>query len=504
MGCLLMGAAVGTLAWSAQGDFSRWLGYVESDLADKLRRLRVPAQNLHRYVVLWLSATGANFVVFWLVLESPVFAVLLSVFLLCGPWYLLRRMAQRRRQKIEDQLADAMVMLANAVRAGLSLAQSMDVLAAQCPSPINFEFRQIVGEYNMGKPLEQTLLEARTRLRSENFALFAAAMMASHQSGGRLNEIVERIAQAVLEMQRLERKVQAETAQARKSAVYMAIAPVVILVVYYFVDPESTRRLFSEPMGHLILAAAVVLDVVAYFWARWILTSGYLEDKRIDKFVMRKIITAFRVRTSAERCMLGFDYFASSRIGICFGFRHFENSDFAHFPLAVLPAGIGMEAIASVLIGAAMAVLVWWVLQVLESEDLEQGSEWRYDVSRMNELRRIDPLYRLFNPVFTVSGPRESRRLPRWTGRGPTPGAGCGAAAVLAAGGIPGPDAGHWRFARLRCGFTPWFGSSVRRRCCWRRWEWFSRHGSCVTGWPPARRFACGRSSGACRTCSTC
>ena len=267
-----MGAAVGTLAWSARADFSRWLGYVERDLADKLRRLRVPTHNLHRYVVAWLGATAANFLVFWLVLESPVFAVLLSVFLLCGPWYLLRRMAQRRRQKIEDQLADAMVMLANAVRAGLSLAQSMDVLAAQCPSPINFEFRQIVGEYNMGKPLEQTLQEARTRLRSENFALFAAAMMASHQSGGRLNEIVERIAQAVLEMQRLERKVQAETAQARKSAVYMAIAPVLILVVYYFVDPESTMRLFREPMGHLILAAAVVLDVVAYFWARLILS----------------------------------------------------------------------------------------------------------------------------------------------------------------------------------------------------------------------------------------
>ena len=45
-----------------------------------------------------------------------------------------------------------------------------------------------------------------------------------------------------------------------------------ILVVYYFVDPESTMRLFREPMGHLILAAAVVLNVVAYFWARVILS----------------------------------------------------------------------------------------------------------------------------------------------------------------------------------------------------------------------------------------
>jgi tight adherence protein B len=272
LGCLLIGSAVGTLAWSCQDDYSRWLDAVERDLADKLRRLRVATRDLHRYVVGWLCATAIVFLGFWFGLDNLVFAVLVSVFMLCGPWYVLRRMAEHRRRKIEDQLADAMVMLANAVRAGLSLAQAMDVLAAQCPSPINYEFRQIVGEYNMGKPLEQTLQEARNRLRSENFALFAAAMMVSHQSGGRLNEIVERIAKAVLEMQRLERKVHSETAQARKSAVYMAIAPLLILVAYYFVDRESTARLFTEPIGHLILAAAVVLDVVAFFWARWILT----------------------------------------------------------------------------------------------------------------------------------------------------------------------------------------------------------------------------------------
>ena len=60
-----------------------------------------------------------------------------------------------------------------------------------------------------------------------------------------------------------------------------------------------------------------------------------------------------------------------------------------------------MEAVASALIGAAIVVLVWWIFRVLQSDDLEQEAEWRYDVSRMNELRRIDPLYRLLYPVFT-------------------------------------------------------------------------------------------------------
>ena len=97
-----------------------------------------------------------------------------------------------------------------------------------------------MGEYELGKPLDRTLTEAKARLQSENFALFAAAMLASRESGGRLNETVDRIAHSVLELQRLERKVLSETAQARKSAVYMALAPLLILIVYYFVDPENT------------------------------------------------------------------------------------------------------------------------------------------------------------------------------------------------------------------------------------------------------------------------
>ncbi|OHB69947.1 MAG: hypothetical protein A2V70_14090 [Planctomycetes bacterium RBG_13_63_9] len=259
------------LSYSCRDYFALGLDAAERDLADKLRRLRASTANLRKYLIVWLVAIGCVFLGFWIGLDSPIFAVLISVFLLAAPWYLLRRMAERHRQKIEDQLADAMVTLANAVRSGLSLAQSMEILAAQCPKPINAEFHQIVAEYKMGKSLEQTLTEARGRLRSENFALFAAALLASHESGGRLNETVERIATSVLELQRLERKVRSETAQARKSAVYMSLAPVFILVVYYFVDPVNTTLLFIEPLGQGLLAVALVLNVVAYLWARVIL-----------------------------------------------------------------------------------------------------------------------------------------------------------------------------------------------------------------------------------------
>jgi len=72
-------------------------------------------------------------------------------------------------------------------------------------------------------------------------------------------------------MQRLERKVISETAQARKSAVYMALAPAVILVAYYFVDPDNTSLLFTQFFGQVLLAIALLFNLAAYFWAKAIL-----------------------------------------------------------------------------------------------------------------------------------------------------------------------------------------------------------------------------------------
>jgi tight adherence protein B len=268
-GVIGLGIAVGVFTL---GDhLGRLFLWIEADFADKLRRLRAPVANLRTYLLLWIILVIALFLVFWLIVDNLVFAILSAIFLLAAPWYVLRRMAERRRRKIEEQLADAMVTLTNAVRAGLSLAQALEILALRCPRPINLEFQQIVAEYNMGKPLIQTLAEAKQRLRSENFALFAATLMASHESGGRLSETVERIAHSVLELQRLERKILAETAQARKSAIYMAIIPVVILVAYWYVDPANTALLFRTVLGQFILGTAVVLNVIAYFWARIIL-----------------------------------------------------------------------------------------------------------------------------------------------------------------------------------------------------------------------------------------
>ncbi len=269
---ILIGLAVALAAVAGADLYRGWLASVEADFRDKLRRLRIKTVRLRAYLLSWLAFVAGVFLVFWVLWDMFVLGLGVCGLLLSLPWYVVRRMAERRAEKIEDQLADAMVSLSSAIKAGLSLAQAIEILAQQTPRPICQEFQQMHGEYQLGKPMERCLVETKERLRSENFALFAAAMEASRESGGRLNETVDRIAHSVRELQRLERKIRSETAQARSSAVYMALAPLVILAMYYFViDQENTERLFTTVPGQIMLCAALVLNVVAYLWARAIL-----------------------------------------------------------------------------------------------------------------------------------------------------------------------------------------------------------------------------------------
>lgn len=69
---------------------------------------------------------------------------------------------------------------------------------------------------------------------------------------------------------------------------------------------------------------------------------------------------------------------------------------------AALPPGSGLMVLASALMGLAGGTVGWWLYHALKTDDLSQGAEWRYDISRMNELRRADAFFRMFQPAVQL------------------------------------------------------------------------------------------------------
>ena len=59
--------------------------------------------------------------------------------------------------------------------------------------------------------------------------------------------------------------------------------------------------------------------------------------------------------------------------------------------------------VACLVMGGAVTIFIVWLLRSLATDDLEQDDEWRYDVSRINGLRRSDPVFRLFQPLIQTA-----------------------------------------------------------------------------------------------------
>jgi len=188
------------------------------------------------------------------------------------PTVFIKHLREKRLKKLNDQLVPGIQTLASGVRAGLNLVQALELVARDGPSPLRQEFAHLVREYEFGLGLEDAMSNASVRIGSGDFGLLFAALLTHRERGGNLGETLDKICDAIREIQRLEHRVDSLTAQGRATARFLGAMPMVVLaIVYFIVDAKGVERMFVTTPGKIILAAIVVLNVLGFLWIRKIM-----------------------------------------------------------------------------------------------------------------------------------------------------------------------------------------------------------------------------------------
>ena len=167
----------------------------------------------------------------------------------------------RYLRRFEDAFPDALTMMRNCLKAGLSLAQSLERVSSQHLSPVSDEFAQIIGQYRMGVRLEDALSKLAVKIDSRELELMVTSILVARRTGGNLAEVFERLSATIRERHRLQERVAVLTSQGRMQAVVVGLLPVVLGVVLFFLSPELIKPLFTTHIGQLMLVAAVILEV---------------------------------------------------------------------------------------------------------------------------------------------------------------------------------------------------------------------------------------------------
>jgi tight adherence protein B len=201
-------------------------------------------------------------------LKGPLGFLFAVLFMAVVPLGLLNLRAGRRRRKFAQQLPDMLQLLAGSLRAGYSLLQGVDAVALEVSDPMGQELRRVLAEARLGRPLEDALDEAADRMNSADFSWAVMAVGIQREVGGNLAELLDTVAETMIQRERLRREVKSLTAEGRVSAFILGLLPVGLGVVMFGTNREYINKLFNTGIGQAMLGASTVLALAGFLWMK--------------------------------------------------------------------------------------------------------------------------------------------------------------------------------------------------------------------------------------------
>jgi tight adherence protein B len=233
-------------------------------LETSLQRAGWPLKPIEYAVVVLLAALALGGIA-WALTGAPLAGaagVVAGVILAQGG---LQASIGRRMLRFEQQLPDALELMAASLRSGHGFQRALQVTADDMPAPVSTEFRLAVQDISVGQTVEEALRGVLLRVPSYEMELLATAVGIQMNVGGNLSEVLDKIAGTLRERQRIRGEIASLTAEGRLTAWLVFAAPIVMFAFMTYTNPDYMKPLTQEASGHMMLFAAAVMELLGVF-----------------------------------------------------------------------------------------------------------------------------------------------------------------------------------------------------------------------------------------------
>ncbi len=231
--------------------------------------IEIPQDKL-TYILLSLSV-GLGFFMFVLIgfVGSWIVGGILGLFFAFlgfkAPRIVVDFLVEKRIKNYSLQMVDALQLLSNGIRAGLSVPQAIGMIVEEMPAPISQEFNILLQQNRIGMPLEECFENLAKRVPLEDNDMFVSSVNILRETGGNLSETFDTIVEVIRERVRLQQKVDTYTAQGMFQGMTIGAMPYLLGLVYFIQDPKSVTPLFTTPLGLVFLFFAIMFDLAGIY-----------------------------------------------------------------------------------------------------------------------------------------------------------------------------------------------------------------------------------------------
>ena len=187
------------------------------------------------------------------------------------PQWILHYSAVRRRSKLENQLADALTIVASSLKGGYSFIQGMDMASQQLDDPIKMEMARVLRLIQLGMDTPRALQQMAERVNSYDYYMTVSATNIQLAVGGNLASLLETIAETIRERIRLRRDIAVLTAQGRVSGAILVALPICIFFMLFIINPKYMSELTTTTTGNNLLYGALIMQCCGIYWIKKLL-----------------------------------------------------------------------------------------------------------------------------------------------------------------------------------------------------------------------------------------
>jgi tight adherence protein B len=172
----------------------------------------------------------------------------------------------KRLHKFDEQLPDALDLMARALRAGHAFPAALQMVATEAQDPAATEFQHTHEEVNYGVAVQDAMLNLANRVPSMDLRYFIVAVLLQRETGGNLAEILDNLSMLIRERFKLLARVRVLASEGKLSAYILITLPFATATVIYLVNPKFISTLWTDPTGFKFTAGAVLMMVVGALW----------------------------------------------------------------------------------------------------------------------------------------------------------------------------------------------------------------------------------------------
>lgn len=224
--------------------------------------------NVKKLLFIYFLLLVIVFAAIFFIFKFSVIYIFAVLFLAILPFIIIKRFKKKQLEKIEQQLPDALMLIAGGLRSGASLSTALFQLTNECLPPLKNEIAFIIKEQKVGLPLSDALLNFQKRMPINAVILMTTSIRIALETGGELAETLTKAAETLRQINQSEGKIKALTSQGKMQAWVVGLMPIALIFVLCQMEPEAMDKLWSTPAGWIALTGILIFEMLGMIFIR--------------------------------------------------------------------------------------------------------------------------------------------------------------------------------------------------------------------------------------------